>query len=278
MTINSQLGPNTLNVLNGTFYCYNTTSNILNNLKKHDEVHLTIKSHPALWPGKYNLSARIFYFSDTLAPFVNITNKDALEKYYKPGNYLEVKADIIENVGLSNYFGTIFDKGTEYSIPFWKKDTNGEYYFTETSIPNNLTDGNYDLTITAIDTSGNIGEDNATLKIDNRGPEITLIQPTNNSVYSDILPIELNVTDAKSGVNQSSVYYELAAVVSGIPCPDTGIGINASCYNSKWVNLHYNDTTETYSTEINTTALNLSSGSYWLYAKAFDNLGNEGDL
>ena len=61
-------------------------------------------------------------------------------------------------------------------------------------------------------------------------PYTTLFRsPINNSIVSDMLTIELNVTDSKSGVNKTSVYYELAEVINGNICPDTGIGLNATC-------------------------------------------------
>ena len=75
LIIDHPLGLNTVDVPNGTFYCYNETSEAIDNLDKHDEVYLTIKSHPALWPGQYTLSAMIYYLEDTRAPVVNILNK-----------------------------------------------------------------------------------------------------------------------------------------------------------------------------------------------------------
>ena len=271
----SRYGINTLNVPDGIFYCFNESNDL--SLNEGNNIFLNITSNIALWPGTYTINATFFYLNDTLAPFVNITNKNAFDRYYRPGNYLEVRANITENVELDSYYGTIFGDNANYSVNFWKKQ-GGLYYFTETSIPNNLTEGNYNLTITAIDTSGNIGNDTIKLKLDETGPTIKVLQPTNNSVYSDLLPIKLNVTDNKSGVDNNSVYYELTAVINGNICPDTGVGINATCPNTHWLNLHYNNTDGTYFDEINTTAMNLTSGSYWLYARASDNLGNLGEL
>lgn len=276
LIVNNLWGNNTeKDVVDGTFYCFNE-SNYLE-LNEGDNVFLNITPNVALWPGNYTMTAKMFYLNDTLAPFVNITNKNDFEKYYKPGNYLKVTANITENIGLSNYYGTILDGNKEYSIPFWKKES-GLYVFTETSIPNNLAEGNYPIVITALDNSDNPGNDTTLLKLDETGPTISVISPSNNSRVPEIFTLELNVTDGKSGVNKESVYYELAEVINGAVCPDIGVGLNATCPNTHWINLPYDSETQTYKTQVNTTVLNLSDGSYWLYAKALDNLGNSGVL
>ncbi len=275
-TINStEYGLNVLNVPNGTFYCYNESNDL--SLNEGDNIFLNITPNFAIWPSNYTINASLFYLNDTLAPFVNITNKSYFNQYFKAGNYVDFKANIYDMVGLSDYHAKIIVPFSQ-NISFSKEKVLGNIYHFYQTLPNkeDLPGGNYTLIVTATDTSGNAANDSVILKIDNTGPIIKVLQPTNNSVVSDMLPIELNVTDAKSGVNENSVYYELAAVVNGVPCPDTGIGINATCPNTHWINLPYNTTTKTFFKSVNVT--NLSSGSYWLYAKAKDTLGNKGVL
>ena len=60
---------------NGTFYCYTTDGDL--KLDKGDNVFLNITSNYALYPGQYNLTAKLYYLNDTYPPFVNITNKNA---------------------------------------------------------------------------------------------------------------------------------------------------------------------------------------------------------
>jgi hypothetical protein len=273
LIIDHPLGLNTLNVPDGTFYCYNTTSEAVDQLDKYDKVFLNIKSHPALWPGQYSLSVTINYLEDTKAPFVNILNKNAFEtRYYRELNDIEVQANINE-INLDSYWGTIF-AGGNITVPFSHKigDT---YYFTKI-LPIDIQEGNYELKIFAQDTSGNIGNDSTTLKIDRTGPNIIAIQP-NGSIYEEIIPVELIVTDAKSGVNNQSVYYRLREMNETSICPEAGIG-TWDCYNSGWVKINLNPSTETYKTEINTTVIKLESGEYWFEAKAEDLLGNIGIL
>jgi len=54
------------NISNGTFYCYNKDINL--SLNERDKVSLNITSQPALYPGKYTLSAELFYLNDTIIP------------------------------------------------------------------------------------------------------------------------------------------------------------------------------------------------------------------
>lgn len=275
LIIDHPLGLNILDVPNGTFYCYNTTSEAIDQLDKYDKVFLNIKSHPALWPGQYSLFVSINYLEDTKAPFVNITNKNYFEThYFRELNNIEITATINENVEVSDYWGTIFTPTQNITVPFSHK-TDNIYYFTKI-LPIDIPEENFELKIFAQDTSGNIGSDNTTLKIDRTGPNITAIQP-NGSIYEEIIPVELNVTDAKAGVNNQSVYYRLREMNGTSICPESGIG-TWDCYNSGWVKINLNSTTGTYKTEINTTVIGLESGEYWFEAKAEDLLGNIGTL
>lgn len=262
------------NVSNGTFYCYNEEGDL--KLNEHDEVFLNITSHPALFPGKYDLTAKMFYLDDTTNPIVEILNKMDFERYYKPGNYMEVKVNITEARGLiSNPIGKILASANySYSL---NKD--GEFYYFRENIPGDLSEGDYLVNISATDNSGNVGSDNVTLKIDLTAPTIELVSPTNESVYEEIIPLKLNVSDEKSGVNSSSVYYRLREIVNGVICPEYGTPLgNYSCARTDWININLNSTSNLYEENVNTTELNLNSGAYWLEAKASDLLGNEGQL
>lgn len=257
----------------GTFYCYNAEGDL--KLNEHDKVFLDITSHPALWPGEYTLTAEMFYLNDTTAPIVLILNKNDFEnKYYRELNNIEVRANISDGRGISGVWGAIIT--TTQNISLEKGDPDGAVYPFTKILPNDIQEGSYELKITAKDSSDNIGYDSTTLKIDRTGPVITAIKP-NGSIYEEIIPIELNITDAKSGVNSSSVYYKLREMNGTSICPESGIG-TWDCYNSGWVKLDLDSITGTYKTEINTTKIGIESGEYWFEAKAEDLLGNEGIL
>ena len=272
LTIINPIDTTTITAIpNGTFYCYNAEGDL--NLNEHDKVSLYVTSNMALYPGQYEITAEMFYLSDTTAPFVLIVNKGDFNKYYKDGNYIEVHTNITDGRALSNYFGAIINSTQSYGISFWKME-GGIYYFTNT-LPTNLSEGDYELRITATDTSGNIGTDNTTLKIDLTSPKIELLQPT-ESIYGGVIPVELNVTDAKAGVNKNSVKIRFREIKNGQICPETGGSLgDYSCTTTSWISLDYIETTQTFKKEVNTTELNLASGEYWLDAKAEDILGNE---
>lgn len=271
LTINSTFGLNTVSVPDGIFYCYNVSNNL--RLDEGDDVFLNIKSNQALWPGQYNLSAKFFYVNDTLSPFVNITNKDDFEKYYKALNNIEVRANIRDGSPIKDFpWGIIFTPTQNITVPFSHKSEN-IYYFTKV-LPTEISEGNWKMKIFAEDESGNIGENETILKIDNTGPTMSLVQP-NGSVYSDILTIEANVTDAKSGVNDSSVQYRLREMNGSTICPEDGIG-TWQCYNSGWSSLNHTSG-DLFSADINTTEVGLN-GEYWLDIRAYDVLGNKGIL
>ena len=82
------------NIPNGTFYCYTTDGDL--KLDKGDNVFLNITSNYALYPGQYNLTAKLYYLNDTYPPFVNITNKNAFERYYMALDNIEVVANITD--------------------------------------------------------------------------------------------------------------------------------------------------------------------------------------
>jgi len=271
LTINHNIGSEIINnIPDGTFYCYNEEGDL--NLNEHDDIFLNIKSHPALWPGEYNLTAKFYYLNDTYPPVVLITNKDAFDRYYRELDNIEVHAEINE-VNLEDYWGTIF-ADENITVPY-SHESGGTYYFTKI-LPIDIPEGDFELSIFAEDSLGLIGSDNTTLKIDRTGPKIILIEPS-GGVYDDVIPIELNVTDAKSGVDNSSVFYRISEIVNETFCPSTGVIFgNFSCYNSGWMLTELNATSGHYHDEFNSTLLN--SGDYWFEAKAKDILGNEGVL
>ncbi|MFH1918170.1 MAG: hypothetical protein ABIJ14_03675 [Nanoarchaeota archaeon] len=262
------------NISNGTFYCYNADGDL--ELNEHDEVFLNITSHPALYPSQYTLMAEMFYLNDTTAPLVVILNKNDFDGYYKAGSYVNVKVNITEGRGLSSYSGTIFTPSVNYTYSL-AKNSDGFYYFME-NLPSGISEGDYLFNITAVDTSGNIGSDNVTLKTDETGPELTLVEPQ-GGVYSEIIPIKFNVTDARSRVNNQSVKCRLREIKEGIGiCPATGGSINGTlCTTTPWINMNLNTTSNLYELQLNTTEYSLTSGSYWLDAKAEDILGNKND-
>jgi len=273
---NSYFGLNTVsNVPNGTFYCFNETRGAIQNLDKNDEVYFNISSNPMLWPGKYNISAGVFYLFDKKAPTITILNKSYFDQYFSDGSGVDFDANVSDFSGLSaNPSATILSTigQTNFSV----NDLGSNIYEFLRTLPVNIPEGNWPLTVRATDTSGNTANENVTIKIDRTGPTIKVLTPDNNTIVSDLFNLTLNVTDLKSGVNESQVYYELAAVINGAVCPDTGTGYNATCPNTHWVNIPYNSSTGLYYSQINTT--NFSSGSYWLYSKAYDKLGNLAEL
>lgn len=280
LTINHPLGSNTLDVPNGTFYCYNETGGAIDKLSKHDEVYLTIQSNSLLWPGKYNISAKVYYLEDTTAPMVNILNKDYFENnYFNVGNSITVNATIADLGGLNtNGYGAIVLNGTTELARFNGQTSGGVYYFPW-DIASNMGEGNYTLLVFAEDNSNNTGNDTTILKIDTTAPNITLVQPNNNSIHGEILPIKFNVTDAKSGVDNNSVKVRLREILAdGGICPKTGgTPGGVYCVTTPWINLAFNSSSDLFEVELNTTEYgitNASDGAYWLDAQASDILNN----
>lgn len=257
---------------NGTFYCYDEDADL--KLEEYDKVYLDITSHQALYPGAYNLIASMFYLTDERVPFVNITNKDLFDKYYRENDNVLVMATIDDASGISEKWASVTLSGTEIFPVNYDHFENDEYYFSRNT-PVDIVEDDYELFVFAKDEHNNTGNDSVTLKIDRIAPVITLISPLNNSVVSDIIPLKMNVTDEKSGTDQSSVYYRLREIVSGQICPEIGVPLgNYTCTRTDWINLPYNPS-GLYEEDVNTTELNLTSGEYWLDVKAQDILGNE---
>lgn len=271
----SRFGNTTLDVPDGIFYCFNESNDL--SLNEGNNIFLDMASNLALWPGQYNLNATLFYLNDTANPMVLILNKSYFDQYFRDGSYVDFQADIYDAVGLSNYYAKMIISPLQ-NISFSKELVSGDTYYFYQTLPNkdDMPEGNYPLIVSAIDTSGNIGIDSTTIKIDETSPEITLIQPTNNSIHDEMVPIELFVFDEKAGVDSSSVRYRIREIINGSICPEAGIGFNFTCYNSGWLPAEYNITSGNYHSELNTTSIEIEDGKYWFESKAKDILGNEG--
>lgn len=268
------LGNEPVSVENGTFYCYDPEGDLdFGDFNAHDIIYLDITSNPALWPGQYNLEAKLSYLSDTYPPIVNIINKNTFKtNYYRESSNIEVHVEI-DDINLEDYWGTIF---TDPLISINNKHQEGDTYYLSKILPIDIQEGDYELIIFAQDSYGNIGSDNTTLRIDRTPPEIKLIEPV--GVVSEEFFIKFNVTDKKSGVDEESVKVRLREIVNSQICPETGGVIgegNFSCITTPWINLTLVD--GLFEVDINTIELGLVSGEYWLDAIAKDILGNKAE-
>jgi len=274
-TIIHPLGNETVNVKNGTFYCFDPEGNLdFGDFNAYDEVFLNIKSHPALWPGEYGLSVELYYLTDTYSPIVNILDKFYFDRYFRDGSYVDFEVEIID-VNLNDYWAKIITPNKNFSFAKQEKQGYENIYEFFQTIPNDIIEGDFEVLVTAVDDFGNNATDNITIKIDLTPPTIELLSPEEGKVYSEILPIELNITDEKSGVNKTSVKFRLREIANGTICPETGVPIgNYSCVNTGWLNIEFDEITETFTKQLNTTEYNLSSGEYWFDARAEDILGN----
>lgn len=272
-TIIHPLGNEPVSAENGTFYCYDPQGDLdFGDFNAHDIVYLDITSNPALWPGEYGLSAELYYLTDTYPPIVNITNKADFEtKYYRENDNFNIQVLVEEGGEISNVWGTVYLD--EENISFYPYDDSGGTYYFSQMTPSDIQEGDYNLTIFAEDTSGNVGNDSTILMIDRTPPEIELVEPV--GVVSEVFSIKFNVTDDKAGVDNETVQARLREIKEGIGiCPETGGPINGTgCITTSWINLTL--TNGLFEVDINTTYYNLTSGSYWLDARASDILGNE---
>ena len=260
----------------GTFYCFSESSDLT--LNEKDIVYLDITSHQALWPGEYTLTAEMFYLNDTTNPVVLILNKDYFNQYFRDGSYVDFEASITDGRGIYNYNSYIETPSQNYN--FAKELVSGDVYHFFQTIPSTLPESNWEVRVNATDNSGNSASDSTIIKIDKTGPVITLVSPEEDVVVSEIIPLKINVTDEKSGTDQSSVYYRLREIIDGQICPEIGVPLgNYTCTRTDWINIPYiTSTKELYGEDVNTTELNLASGEYWLDVKAQDILGNENYL
>ena len=266
--IDSSLGGDHSTALNGTFYCYNPEGDL--NLNEHDQVYLSITSHPAIWPGQYDLTAQLFYLEDETNPFVNILNKADFDLFYRENDKVSIEVNVTDASSISQVYA-IADLSTD-TINFDSYHTTGTVYSFQENTPSDIAEDNYTLTVYAKDEYGNEGTDTVTLRIDTTAPTITMLKP-DGSIYSDMLPIEMEITDTKSGVDSSSVTYRL----SGDECKIEGEG-SIDCYDAGWQPLPYDETRGTYYAEVDITGTDIDSGDYWIMVHASDILGNQGVL
>lgn len=278
-TIIHPLGNEPVSAENGTFYCSDPEGDLdFGDFNAHDIVYLDITSNPALWPGEYGLSAELYYLTDTYPPIVNILNKeDFKNRYYRENDNFNIQVLVEERGEISNVWGTVYLD--DENISFYSYDDSGGIYYFSTNTPSDIQEGDYNLTIFAEDTSGNVGNDSTTLMIDRTGPNVELVEPV-GGIFSEIIPIKFNVTDEKAGVDTESVQARLREIVNSQICPETGGVIgegNFSCITTPWINLILNQTSGLFEVKINATELGLVSGEYWLDARAEDILKNKAE-
>ena len=254
----------------GVFYCYNEDGDL--ELNERDEIYLNIIPDQAIYPGEYNFSAELFYLTDERAPFVNILNKEVFERYYRENDNVIIEANIFDGSEVVQKWGNAFLGYENLTIPF--SHENEDIYYFSRNTPVDIIEDNYPLFVFAEDEYGNIGNDSVVLKIDRSAPEIVLIEPS-GEVNGEILPIIVNVTDIKSGVNNLSIEYRLREMNGSSVCPEDGFG-SWDCYNSGWLSLPW-ISGDSFGTWVNTTEIDLN-GEYWLEIRAEDILGNIGVL
>lgn len=268
-TISHPLGAEDVYAPNGTFYCYNPEGDL--ELNKRDNIFLNIKSNMAIYPGSYAISASLFYLTDTYAPKVTILNKTYFNKYFRDGSNVVFNANITDGSEIEILRSVLF---ASEEVPFSISKITNQIYEISRTLPIEISDGDYDLFVFAEDINGNKGNDSVKIKIDRTAPSINLMLPANESILGEEMRIKVESTDAKSGLNGSSVLYRLREMNGTGICPETGVG-SWSCYNSGWVTLPKDaDFENIFFSRINTTQIGLNSGKYWLEIKSCDNLNN----
>jgi len=275
LLINHSIGSEEISEIpDGTFYCFSESSDL--KLNEKDIVYLDITSHQALWPGQYDLTAEMFYLNDTANPVVIILNKDYFNQYFRDGSYVDFNAKITDGSEISDYNAKIYTP--LINISFAKEYVGENIYHFYQTLPITILEGNYLLKVIAKDEFENTGEDSTTLMIDRTGPEIELVEPT-DGIYSEIIPIKFNVTDKKAGVDNETVQLRLREIKEGIGiCPESGGPINGTgCITTPWITLTLNVNSSLFEIDMDTNYYNLTSGSYWLEAKAEDILGNKAE-
>ena len=99
-------------------------------------------------------------------------------------------------------------------------------------IPDGLESGNdYELRVYVVDSVGNVGYDWADLYIDNTRPDMSIISPAEEGVYSDTIPVSLLVTDTQSVIADETVMVKIA----GKGHMFLGICIGGSCQETEWI-------------------------------------------
>jgi hypothetical protein len=135
------------------------------------------------------------------------------------------------------------------------------------SLPPGLETGYYQIVVTATDDEGNTGEDWNYLEVDNTPPVIELLKPEPEGTYDEEIPIEINITDEMSAIEDSTVQYRIfepSAWYSGLLC------LFGYCpYDSTWQTATWNITTETYQDMFNASEL-VEGKTYFLAIRGCD--------
>jgi hypothetical protein len=256
------------NIPNGTFFCFDKDGKLdFSNFNAHDKVYLDVTSKPNIWPGQYNITAKMLYMTDDHPPIIIIKNKTYFEQYFRDGSYVEFQAEILD-INLEDYNAKIL---ANQNISFSKEISDKNTYRFFQVLPYDIPEGYFDLIIWAKDAFGNSAYNKTKIKIDRTPPELSLISPLNTSIIGELLIINVSAQDEKSGLNESSIAYKLREMNGNNICPEYGIG-SWNCYNSGWININKGDLG--FYVAVNTTKFELKSGEYWLEIKACDILNN----
>lgn len=214
------------NVSNGTFYCFDEDGYL--DLGERDDVKIFVRGEVNVWPGEYNISARLFWLEDEAAPIVEILNVGDFDGYYRELDNVEVLASVIE-MNLDETWGRVDFGGENMSVPYVYFEA-GFYHYSKV-LPIDVVEGEYSLGIFARDLNGLEGSDFVLLKIDRSAPVISLVGGL--PVASGNMSVNVSVVDGKSGVDVESVEFRLRERDGLSICPGSGVGMD--CYNSGWV-------------------------------------------
>jgi hypothetical protein len=272
-------GQEDVEALNGTFFCYSEEGELT--LNEEDDVFLEVISNVAIWPGEYNLTAGVYYLTDEYVPFVDILNDSYFDSYFGRNDKVDVWVNVSDRSDVVEVFGyglSVYDNGSNLLFPSQFNGGSGVYEFQGDTGSEGLSEGDYDLVFYAEDESGNVGNDSVKLRFDLSAPVIELVSPV-SSVYSEVVPFKLNVTDEKGGVDYDSVEVRLRQYVDGFGlCPATGGMVGGvDCVTTDWIGLDYNGTSGLFELSLNVSEVGLNSSEYWIDAVALDVLGNKAE-
>ncbi len=138
-----------------------------------------------------------------------------------------------------------------------------------TNTPNqeSIQSGYYKIKINARDELGNIGSDWASLTIDNKRPNMSIVSPEEEGVYGALLPVSLHIED-DTNVASETVKFKL----SEIPAIGNLFCVFGSCEETEWLTLT-DQGSGIYADTINITEYGISGqGRYVMDAVACDNL------
>ena len=205
----------TIEIPNGTYYCTNG-SFLGMSMGSHNEVLLNIKSHPALWPGRYNLSVGFFHLER------GRTNLTVFPLFPDGNNgwYVSEPLFTLENPNAISIWYR------------WDSTANKLYNgsFGLENIPNSPpieSAGVLDLNWWS-DMCGGESMQEKIFYVDLTNPLISNLQPLNNSiVYSNPRPLISAYLDeiyqSNSGINKNSVIMKVDGNVVGASVIDAGL-------------------------------------------------------